>query len=237
MRYSLLRQTALLIVCASFVDSQQPDPKELLAHALHLADLYNWDDAGPEFAEAERLFVDAGDQRNGLYAKLGRIRSNSDGDQQTLPAVTAQLAEALEDDPLLQNDKELRMFCFIVKGDIDTETNTGAMRQDWVQVQTLAQELGNTKWQYRALAQLGIAAFYDADLETARKDAGTALAAATKAGDIGAQIRILTILGNGLLESKMYEQALAYLENAIKLAAGTPDAGYQFAAEDLRIDA
>ncbi len=67
---------------------------------------------------------EAGDQRNALYAKLGRIRSNIDGDQQTLPAVAAQLAEALEDDPLLQNDKELRMFCLIVKGDIDTRDRT-----------------------------------------------------------------------------------------------------------------
>jgi CHAT domain-containing protein len=233
---SFLRQTAFLIVCASFVDAQQPDPKELLAHAVRLADLYNWDDAGPAFAEAERLFVDAGDRRNALYAKLGRIRSNSDGDQQTLPAMTAQLAEALEDDPLLQNDKELRMFCFIVKGDIDTETNTGAMRQDWVQVQTLAQELGNAKWQYRALAQLGIAAFYDADLETARKDAGIALAAATKAGDIGAQIRILTILASGLFESKMYEQALAVVDNALKIATATPGTGSQFGTQELRID-
>ena len=84
---------------------------------------------------------------------------------------------------------------------------------------------------------MGVAAFYNADLETARRNVGTALAAATKAGDTGAQIRILTILANGLVESKMYEQALAYLDNAIKIAAGTPDAGYQFAAEDLRIDA
>lgn len=236
MRSRLPRQIAFLIVCASFVDAQQPDPKELLAHALHLADLYNWDDAGPAFAEAEHLFVDAGDQRNALYAKLGRIRSNSDGDQQTLPAVTAQLAEELEDNPLLQNDKELRMFCFIVKGDIDTETNTGAMRQDWVQVQTLAQELGDAKWQYRALAQLGIAAFYDADLETARKDAGSALVAATTVGDIGAQIRILTILASGLSESKMYQQALAVVDNALKIAASTPETGNQFGTQELRVD-
>jgi CHAT domain-containing protein len=181
--------------------------------------------------------VDAGDQRNALYAKLGLIRSNIEREQQTLPAVAAHLAEALEDDPLLQNDKELRMFCLIVKGDIDTETTTGTMRQDWEQVQKLAQELGNTKWQYRALAQLGIAAFYNADLKTASEDVGTALAAATKAGDTGAEIRFLTILANGLVESKMYEQALAYLDNAIKIATDTQDAGYQFAAEDLRIDA
>jgi hypothetical protein len=80
--------------------------KELLARAVHLADLYNWVDAAPAFAEAEHLFVDAGDRRNALYAKLGLIRSNIDREPQTLPAVAAQLAEELEDDPMLQNDKE-----------------------------------------------------------------------------------------------------------------------------------
>jgi CHAT domain-containing protein len=236
MRSSLFRRTAFLILCSSVVSAQQPKAKELLARALHLADLYNWVDAAPAFAEAQHLFIDAGDQRNALYAKLGLIRSNIDREPQTLPAVAAQLAEMLEDDPMLQNDKELRMFCLIVKGDIDTETNAGAMKQDWEQVQTLARELANTKWQYRALAQIGVAAFYNADLETARTDVGTALAAATKAGDTGAQIRILTILANGLAESKMYEQALAYLDNAIKIAADTPDAGYQFTAQELRIE-
>src|SRR5580658_7560865 len=237
MRSSLLRRTVFLIVCSLLANAQQPQAKELLARALHLADLYNWVEAAPDFERSEHLFADAGDQRNALYAKLGLIRSNIDREAQTLPAVAAKLADELEDDPMLKNDKDLRLFCLIVKGDIDTETNTGAMKQDWEQVQSLASELGNTKWQYRALAQLGIAAFYDADLETARKDVGSAVAAATKAGDAGAQIRMLTILGNGLLASKMYEQALAYLENAIKLAAGTPDAGYQFTSQELRVDA
>src|SRR5437667_2351140 len=212
----LLRPIALLIVCNSCVEAQQLQAREVLDRALHLADLYNWADAAPAFTEAEQLFIAAGDQRNALYAKLGRIRSNIERDQQTLPQVSAQLAEALDDDLLLQNDKQLRMFCLIVRGDIDTETNTGAMRQDWEQVMALAWDLGNTKWQYRALAQLGIAAFYDADLETARKNIGTALAGATKAGDAGAEIRVLTILANGLVHSKMYEQALPYIENAVK---------------------
>jgi len=236
MRFRLIG-LAFLLLCASLANAQEPDAKALLARALHFADLYNWDDAGPAFAEAEHLFTQAGDQRNALYAKLGRIRSNIDRDQQTLPAVATQLGDALEDDPLLQADKDLRMFCFIVKGDIDTEINTGAMKQDWVQVQTLAREQGNAKWQYRALAQLAIAAFYNADLETARKDAGTALEAATKAGDIGAEIRILTILTDGLIESKMYAQALAVIGNAIKLANATPDTGDQFVIQERRVAA
>src|SRR4029077_3602254 len=133
--FGLVRPMVLLIICSSRVEAQQSQAKELLARALHLADLYNWADAAPAFAESEQLFARAGDQRNSLYAKLGRIRSNIERDQQTLPVVSAQLAEALEDNPLLQNDKELRMFCLIVKGDIDTEINTGAMRQDWEQVE------------------------------------------------------------------------------------------------------
>ena len=53
----LLRPMALLIVCSSCVEAQQPQAKELLARALHLADLYNWADAAPAFTEAEQLFA------------------------------------------------------------------------------------------------------------------------------------------------------------------------------------
>src|SRR5216684_12467 len=235
--FRLLRPIALLIAFSACAEAQQPQAKEVFARALHLADLYNWADAAPAFTEAEQLFVAAGDQRNALYAKLGRIRSNIERDQHTFPSISAQLGDALDDDPLLQNDKELRMFCLIVKGDIDTETNTGAMRRDWEQVMKLAQDLGDSKWKYRALAQLSMAAFYDADLETARKNIGTALAAATTNGDVGGEIRSLTIIAGALLHTKMYEQSLTYVASANKIAAGAPDTGYQFTAQEMRIEA
>src|ERR1017187_2117675 len=175
----------------------QRSASELLQHARYLADLFNWADAGPEFSQAEKAFVAAGDQRNALYAKLGRIRSTAE--QGRLPVVSAQLDEELRTNPLLVNDKQLRMFCFIVKGDIDEEFTSGEMRDDWQQVQALARELGDAKWQYRALAQLGLAAFYGGDPMTARENVGSAFAAATAAGDVGAQIRYLTELGTGLV--------------------------------------
>src|SRR5689334_4518770 len=68
--------------------------QQLLDHALRLADLYNWDDAGADFAEAERLFIAQGDDRNALLARLGRIRSTVD--QRGLPDTSAQLAADLE---------------------------------------------------------------------------------------------------------------------------------------------
>jgi len=209
--------------------------QQLLDHALRLADLYNWDDAGKDFADAERLFVAQGDDRNALLARLGKIRSTVD--QRGLPDTSAQLATDLENVPLLQTDKRLRLFCLVVKGDIDSEINASAMRNDWKSIQSLAEELGDTKWQYRALAQLGVAAFYDGDLATAGRNVAMALAAATKAGDRGAQVRFLTTLGIGLRESRMYEEALTYFENALKIAATIPDLGYPFLTKEARLEA
>ena len=212
---------------------RQP-PQEILDHALHLADLYNWDDAGEGFAEAEKLFLAAGDQRNALYARLGRIRSTVG--QRALPETSAQLASELDNNPLLQTDKQLRLFCLIVKGDIDGEIGGGAMREDWERVQGLATELGDNKWQYRALAQLGVAAFYNGDLTTAGKNVASALAAATKNSDVGTQIRLLTTLGIGLHESHMNEEALTYFDNALKIASTVPDIGYPFFTKEALLE-
>jgi len=121
---------------------RQP-PQEILDHALHLADLYNWDAAGKGFAQAEKMFLAIGDQRNALYARLGRIRSIVG--QRALAKTSAQLASELDNNPLLQTDKQLRLFCLIVKGDIDGEIDAGAMFEDWERVQDLATEL-NVTW-------------------------------------------------------------------------------------------
>src|SRR5579871_5911255 len=100
MQFSLHSQIVFLIFCSSFVEAQQPQAKDLLAHALHLADLYNWVDAGPEFTKAEQMFLADGDQRNALYAKLGRIRSNLEREPRTLAESSAQLADELDSNPL-----------------------------------------------------------------------------------------------------------------------------------------
>ena len=206
----------------------------MLDRALHLADLYNWDDARADFASAEKAFLTAGDERNALYARLGRIRSTVD--QRSLPATAAELASELENNPLLQSDKQLRLFCLIVKGDIDGEVNVGALHDDWQQVQDLASQLGDKKWQYRALAQLGVAAFYNGDLATAGKNVATALAAATQNGDAPAEVEFLTALGVGMRESHMYDEALGYFDRALKVADTVPDIGYPFFTKETLLE-
>src|SRR5215472_15389860 len=159
----------------------QPSAADALQRALHFADVYNWSDAAREFSEAEKLFLAAGDQRNALFARLGTIRSTAE--QRNLPSTSAELGTELDTNPILQTDKQLRMFCLVVKGDLDEELDPGMMRKDFEQVQALAHDLGDTKWQYRSLGELGLAAFYDGDLTTARQNIGSALLAAKTNND------------------------------------------------------
>ena len=220
----LLLTILLLAVCMPVAAQDVAVAKARLERALHFADLYNWDASRTEFAAAETIFQAAGDERNTLYAKIGRVRSTAD--QRALPATVAWLTSELEENPLLQHDKQLRLFCLIAKGDIDSEIDAGAMREDWQEVQDLALQLGDKKWQYRSLAQLGIAAFYNGDLATAGKNVATALAAATQAGDVGAQVVFLTALGIGMRESHMNDEANGYFEKALKVASTVEDIGY-----------
>ena len=128
-----------------------------LQRALYFADLYNWHASRPYFTKAQQLFEAAGDKRNALYAHFGAIRAGADA--APITELSYGLAQELATNPILQSDKELRMFCLIVKGDFDGEIDVPAMRRDWTEVAALARELANTKWQYRAQGQLGLPIF------------------------------------------------------------------------------
>jgi len=108
------------------------------------------------------------------------------------------------------------------------------MRSDWTEVASLAQSLGNTKWQYRAQGQLGFADFYDGDLPGAQRNVAQALIGATKAGDIGGQIFYLSTTASGLVLQGMNDQANLYAIRAIAIAEANPDAGYPIIAHQTR---
>jgi CHAT domain-containing protein len=233
----LFRAVAVFFAFSAFLlrPDQPPSPKALLQHALHLADLYNWADAAADFKAAEKGFSAASDKRDAFYAHLGVIRATIE--RYNLPHTSAELSTELEGNPVLSSDKHLRMFCLIVKGDIDQEIDTRAARVDWEQVKVLAQTLGDEHWQNRALAQIGITAFFDRDLETASKNIATAAAVATRIHDIGGQIRFTTVLGMGLVQAKMYDRALPYFNNALEIAKKTPDSGYPIFTYEAQLEA
>jgi CHAT domain-containing protein/tetratricopeptide (TPR) repeat protein len=223
-------------VCA-FVYAQDAaeDPDVLLKKALHLGDLYNWADAAPFFTEAEQLYRARGDSRNALYAHLGRLRSTME--QLSLPEVSEELGLELEKNPLLQSDNELRLFCLIVRGDIDGEIDAVPMRRDWEAALKIARALGDKKWENRASGELGFALFLEGDLAAARQKVAGALIGATMLQDTGAQIRYLAAIGHAFVQLGSYDDALGYFDKALKIAAANPDSGYPFLINEGRLQA
>src|SRR5216684_22793 len=231
----LLMVVGLLVAASGSAVLADDTADALLQRALYLSNLYNWRAARPYFTKSQQLFEAAVDKRNALYARLGAIRAGAD--PAPIPELSYRLDQELAANPLLQSDKELRMFCLIVKGDFDGESDTPAMRRDWTEVASLAQALGNTKWQYRAQGQLGFADFYDGDLPGAQRNVAQALIGATKTGDIGGQIFYLSTTAGGLVLQSMNEQATQYADRAIAIADANPDLGYPIIAHQARLSA
>src|SRR5437016_8532590 len=232
---SVRRVTICIFLCGvawTFAQAQTAtdDPGLLLKKALHLGDLYNWADAAPLFTEAEQLYAARGDNRNALYAHLGRVRSSME--QLSLPEASEELGAELDKNPLLQSDKELRLFCLMVLGDIDAEIDAAPMRRDWEAALKLAQELGDKKLENLASGELGFALFLEGDLASARQKVAGALMGAMMLGDIGAQIRYLAAVGYAYAQLGSYDDALGYFDKALKIAAANPDAGYQFVVHE-----
>jgi CHAT domain-containing protein len=231
----ILLVAGLLLAASSSPVSADDAADTQLQRALYFSDLYNWRAARPYFIKSQQMFEAAGDKRNALYARLGAIRAGAE--PAPLLKLSYMLDQELAANPLLQSDKELRMFCLIVKGDFDGESDTPAMRRDWTEVASLAQALGNTKWQYRAQGQLGFADFFDGDLPGAQRNVAQALIGATKIGDTGGQIFYLSTTASGLVLQGMNDQANQYASRAIAIAEANPDAGYPIIAHQARLSA
>ena len=205
----------------------------LLQRGLYFSDLYNWPAARPYLIRSRRLFETNGDKRNALYAELAVIRAGAETG--SLSELSYGISHELTTNALLRSDKELRMFALVVKGELDGEVDSAAMRQDWTEVSRLAGELGNDKWRFRAQGQLGFADFYDGDVPGAQRNVAAALIGATTVHDIGGEIFYLSATAEGLVGQNLNDEALQYADRAIALARTTADAGYPIIAEKARL--
>src|SRR6516165_11434028 len=94
------------------------NPEVLLAEANRLAWVFNWPKAQPLYVRAEELFREKGDTRNEVYARVGRIRAQSETVSWT--DVSKMLDQEL-DLPVVKNDQPLRLWCLAAKGYTDLE--------------------------------------------------------------------------------------------------------------------
>jgi hypothetical protein len=190
----LLALIFLLAAVTPFNQGAQISADETLSHAVRFADMHNWHEAAPLFARAEQLFRNGRNPRNTLYAHLGVLR---EAQSPPIAVRSREIDRLLSGSKLLQTDKLLRLFAFSVKGELDGEIDSNAARADWTSVTMLARELNLPKWIYRAQGQIGFADYYDGDLASCQRGVASALIAATKAGDVGAEVFFLSATANG----------------------------------------
>ena len=94
--------------------------------------------AEPEFAKAASVFRAQGDKTGLDYAEVGTIRGTIQ--RRNLALTSPELGHRLEFDPLMKSDRDLRLFCLGIKGEIDGEMDSAAMRRDWEEVARLARD-------------------------------------------------------------------------------------------------
>jgi CHAT domain-containing protein len=215
-------------------DSQPNDVHGLLAKANYFYWLHSLPKATPLYERAEELATQSHDARDALYAKIGLIRST---DGMSFPELSAFLEAQLKT-PLVQNDPELRLWCFGVKGDADDEVNAAAAKQDWQHVLSLAQKLGQKEWANRATGDLGLVGFLQGDVSQASRLMGKALMTAMAEADSGTEERYLELVGNGFNALNRTSEAMFFFNRAIGIAShdhnvGTPFMAYEGKAEAL----
>jgi len=199
----------------------------LLAEGNRLAWLFNWPKAEPLFVRAEELFKQKGDYRNETYARVGRIRAQSE--RMSWFDVSRMLHRELEF-PLAKIDQPLRLWCLTASGYTDLDINPASAKEAWTEALGVAHELREEQWEARAKGELGIIAFLEGDSRRAATMVGDSLLSAIASGDAGGQVRMLEMLGNGFNEAKRYGEALAFFERAIRISGSTPDMGFPYMA-------
>jgi CHAT domain-containing protein/tetratricopeptide (TPR) repeat protein len=204
---------------------QAVSPADALAEADRLADLRAWTRAEPLFIQAEKEFEQAGDSRNALYAKLGRIRGELP--RRSVAEVSQQLAEILEL-PLATTDDQIRLRCLIIKGETDEDHDALLAETDWREALAIAKKLNDVKWINRANGELGIVAGLQGKTGEAMLMIGTAVQNAKATNDPSSVVRFLSVLGNGLVQFGRPEQALNFFNQAI--AAGSSVDELRFSA-------
>ena len=223
-------------VLASRIGSQSEssDPQTLLVAADHFYWLNNGPAAGPLYEKAEKLFSDKADARNALYAKIGRLRSNAE--TMSFVDLSRFLGEQLQN-PIVKDDKELRLWCLIAKGYTDIEIDYRATKRDWLEAQEIAKSLGQDQWVTRANGELGLIAFLEGNPGRAARLLGGALLSTMTSGDVGGQIRFLELLGRGFEEVNRHAEAMRFFDRAIKVAEGEKDCGLPFMAYEGKAQA
>ena len=189
----------------------------------------DWYSAGALYAQAEAEYRQAGDLRNELYAKFGRLRREVAAG--SYRAVRAEVVQDLAK-PIVAGDPQLKIRGLALLGNIDLNLNSSAALDDWNQVLAVATASGDLKWQNRAKGELGLLAGVNGDVAAAGLALFQAIDTADKLGDVAGHLQFSIWLAHGMAVNGMPERALSLLDRASEFARRS---GYTETPLDLSI--
>ncbi len=202
-------------------------PEDSIERARHLAWLNNWPEAARMLERLKATGRLIGDDRTTIFSKAVEIRGNIEA--LPLPSAASDLARMLSADAAL-GDPELRLQILAMKGDIEFQYDLPAAEKTWTEVRALASQLGSATWESRAGGELGCIAFLNGEVFTALRMVATAYLQAEMHGDVAAQIKRLTALGEGLAEFGRPADAIRFFDRALLRSSQNPDVYFPFTA-------
>ena len=214
-------------------DSRPPQSQRFLSDADHFAMLYNWPEAASRYAQAESIFMQEGDTRNALLARLGYFWTMADAG--VSPSVVEEVGRHLED-PVVRSDPQLLLRALVTKAVLDRNSNELTSRGLWEQILELANRT-DQPWEARAKAEIGQILYLDGDIKTAAEMLRDAIVTQYFWGDFGAALHYTAMVGNGFVEAGQPEAGLQYSNTAIRLNSLVPDRGFPYLADQGKVRA
>ena len=227
---ALLGCMAIIVVgCARRQGRIQPPqgPFGPYASEMQMANDYakvgNWEAAGPIFKRLEDAYAIAGDQRNTIFARVSRLRSEMEF--RDLEVLLNEL-KGVFGQQIVQDDLALKQRVLETLANISLNFDGVSARPYLEELQIVTAKRQDTHAQSRASGELGILAFLEGNASEAKWRVSKAISDAFLYGDTGAEIRYLAMMGQGLVSHKRASEGLWFLKRAESIARSTPAAGF-----------
>jgi tetratricopeptide (TPR) repeat protein len=231
LRSGRLVRRSLIVALVLFVAVPRPrsgiqefPQKDPLREAKRLAWLNNWTEAAKVLKRSD---FKPTDESAALFCRAVEIRGNIESTP--LPGAVAEVASMLRS-AAAQRDFELRLQLLAIKGDAEFQFNLPAAQRTWEEAKQLASSHSQSQWEARAEGELGSIAFLNGEIFTATKLVTEAFLKAELSGDVAAELRYCTDLGEGFAQYGRSADAIRFFNKALALAAYVPDLYFPFTA-------
>ena len=181
------------------------------------------------------MFRQEGNPAMELYANASQIPAKTEASTQPLEFW---LSEINRDLTLPQaQGPQTRLRLLEVKGQIENNYDATLAYGTWRTVEQLAGEQHQWTVENRAYGEEAIGLFLLGQTTEARKHAFASYGRALVLRDREGRMRLASLIGAGMVQFQVYDDALPFLDSVISTVKATPDAAYPNIAVTAKVDA